>query len=70
MVEDGRIELPPKPCKGPVLPLSLIPHILAPEAGHDPATFGLTDRRYYQLSYSGIKLLIKLPLPLPLFLLP
>ena len=26
---------------------------LAPEAGHDPATFGLTDRRYYQLSYSG-----------------
>jgi len=29
---------------------------MAPEAGHDPATFGLTDRRYYQLSYSGTKL--------------
>lgn len=28
MVEDGRIELPLKACKAPVLPLSLIPHFL------------------------------------------
>ena len=36
MVEDGRIELPLKACKAPVLPLSLIPHLLAPGVGIEP----------------------------------
>ena len=49
-----RIELSISGCKPDVFPLALHPHnTVAPEAGHDPATFGLTDRRYYQLSYSG-----------------
>ena len=28
--------------------------MLAGEVGHDPTTYGLTDRRYYQLSYTPI----------------
>ena len=30
---------------------------LAGKVGHDPTTYGLTDRRYYQLSYSPICIL-------------
>ena len=36
LVDRGRIELPPKPCKGPVLPLSLTAHILAEVTGFEP----------------------------------
>ena len=28
--------------------------MLAGEVGHDPTTYGLTDRRYYHLSYTPI----------------
>ena len=38
MVDRGRIELPPKPCKGPVLPLSLTAQNLVPDVGIDPTS--------------------------------
>ena len=48
-------------CSGPI-------RALAGVVGHDPTTYGLTDRRYYQLSYTPRKGEIFLcPLPKTMF---
>ena len=45
MVEDERIELSISGCKPDVFPLALIPQYMAPVAGLEPTTYGLTVRR-------------------------
>lgn len=53
MVRVWRLERQSSDWKSDIIALILFSN-MAPRVGYDPTTFGLTDQRYYQLSYRGM----------------